>query len=44
MTKEIVTTVEVQSDPDQAWEVLIDFERWPDWNPDGRLHRASRGR
>ena len=33
MAREIVTTVEVRGEPERVWEVLTDFEHWPEWNP-----------
>jgi uncharacterized protein YndB with AHSA1/START domain len=26
--------VEIRAEPRTVWQVLTDFERWPDWNPD----------
>lgn len=26
--------IEIAVRPDVVWEVLADFERWPEWNPD----------
>jgi uncharacterized protein YndB with AHSA1/START domain len=26
--------IDVQAPPEVVWDVLTDFERWPEWNPD----------
>lgn len=26
--------IEVATGPDVVWDVMADFERWPDWNPE----------
>ena len=25
--------IEIEANPDEIWDVLVDFERWPNWNP-----------
>jgi hypothetical protein len=27
------TTLPIAASPDVVWNILTDFERWPDWNP-----------
>ena len=27
-------SVEIDAPPDAVWEVLVDVDSWPDWNPD----------
>ena len=31
--REIDTRIEIEAAPARVWEVLTDFERYPDWNP-----------
>lgn len=31
--KHIETEIVISSTPDKVWEVLTDFEKYPDWNP-----------
>ncbi|GAB6905924.1 conserved hypothetical protein [Desulfosarcina cetonica] len=31
--REIKTEIMINAKPDKIWSVLIDFERYPDWNP-----------
>lgn len=31
--KEIRTEIDINASPQRVWQVLIDFERYPDWNP-----------
>lgn len=26
-------SIEIEASPEQVWQVLVDFERYPDWNP-----------
>lgn len=26
--------IEIQADPDTIWDVLVDINNWPRWNPD----------
>ena len=30
---ELKTTIEIEALPSKVWEVLIDFNHHPDWNP-----------
>jgi len=32
MARELHTMVEISASPDQVWQVLTDFDAWPDWN------------
>jgi hypothetical protein len=29
----IVTEIEINATPEQVWAVLVDFQKYPDWNP-----------
>lgn len=31
--KTLVTEIEIQASPEQVWNVLTDFDSYPDWNP-----------
>lgn len=31
--KEIRTEIDINASPQRVWQVLTDFERYPDWNP-----------
>lgn len=31
--KEIITTIDIQASPEAIWQVLTDFESYPEWNP-----------
>lgn len=31
--KEIRTEILINKDPDKIWNILMDFEKYPDWNP-----------
>lgn len=31
--KTLHTEIEVHAPPERVWEALVDFERYPDWNP-----------
>lgn len=33
MTKNIHTTIDIEASPDAVWSVLVDLERYEDWNP-----------
>lgn len=33
MAKEITTQITIRSTPEKVWDILTDFERYPDWNP-----------
>ena len=33
MALEIETKIRINASPKQVWDVLIDFERYPEWNP-----------
>ena len=35
--KELVTAVEVDAPVATVWDVLVDFERYPEWNPRTRI-------
>lgn len=28
------SNVKIEADPESIWNVLIDIENWPNWNPD----------
>jgi len=32
MTKDIKTSIKIEASRDQVWEVLMDFEKYPEWN------------
>ena len=31
--KELITSIEIIASPVELWRVLIDFEKYPEWNP-----------
>ena len=31
--KELRTEIEIQASPEKVWQILMDFEKWPEWNP-----------
>ncbi len=31
--KEIYTEIEIQSTPEKIWDILTDFDNYPEWNP-----------
>jgi len=31
--KELKTSIEINSTPGKIWKVLLDFEKYPEWNP-----------
>ncbi len=33
MTKEIRTEITIQASPEKVWNILTDFNAYPDWNP-----------
>ncbi|GHB77638.1 SRPBCC domain-containing protein [Persicitalea jodogahamensis] len=33
MAKELKTQIRIEAAPDQVWDVLTDFEKYPAWNP-----------
>lgn len=33
MAKEIKTEIIIKSTPEKVWAILIDFEKYPNWNP-----------
>lgn len=33
MSKEIKTEIKIQASPEKVWQVLTDFENYPNWNP-----------
>ena len=33
MPHEIATTISISASPERVWAVLIDFARYPEWNP-----------
>lgn len=33
MSKSVETTIDVHATPEDIWNVLMDFERYPEWNP-----------
>ncbi|MFM2360786.1 MAG: hypothetical protein RLY16_2779, partial [Bacteroidota bacterium] len=33
MAKEIKTTIEIHASPARVWEVLTNFDEYPNWNP-----------
>jgi len=47
MAKEIKTEIHIQATPNKIWQLLIDFENYPTWNPfitsiKGRLELGSK--
>jgi hypothetical protein len=33
MSKELITSIEINASPSAVWKVLTDFSRFPQWNP-----------
>ena len=33
MAHELVTSIEIDAPPERVWEALVDFDRYPEWNP-----------
>jgi len=31
--RELTTSIEIESSPEAVWEILMDFEAYPEWNP-----------
>jgi len=31
--KQIRTEIEIKSNPEKVWDVLMDFDKYPEWNP-----------
>jgi hypothetical protein len=31
--KELITTIEINATPEKIWKVLVDFEKYHEWNP-----------
>ncbi len=31
--RELSTSIEIESPPEAVWEILMDFEAYPEWNP-----------
>ncbi len=31
--RELSTSIEIESSPEAVWEILMDFEAYPEWNP-----------
>jgi hypothetical protein len=31
--KELKTTIDINSTPTKVWQILLDFEKYPEWNP-----------
>jgi hypothetical protein len=31
--KEIITEILINSNPEKVWNILMDFDRYPEWNP-----------
>jgi hypothetical protein len=45
--KEISTEIEIEATPDRVWQVVCDFDAYPDWNPfirdiSGKAERGSK--
>ncbi|ELZ95103.1 cyclase/dehydrase [Haloferax mucosum ATCC BAA-1512] len=37
MTHEITTSIDIDAPPARVWEVLVDFDHYPEWNPFMRI-------
>ena len=33
MTKQIKTSIHINATKEKVWEILMDFEKYPEWNP-----------
>ncbi len=33
MTKQIKTSIQIKANKETVWQVLMDFEKYPEWNP-----------
>ncbi|MDN5201892.1 SRPBCC domain-containing protein [Fulvivirgaceae bacterium BMA10] len=31
--KELLTTIDIQAPPEKIWDILTDFDKYPEWNP-----------
>lgn len=31
--KELRTEIEIQASPEKVWQILVDLDKWPEWNP-----------
>lgn len=40
--KELFTEIEIKATPESVWQLLTDFEKYPEWNP--FIRRASEDR
>jgi hypothetical protein len=39
--RELETSIEIDATPERVWEILTDFDSYPDWNP---FIRSARGK
>jgi hypothetical protein len=39
--RELQTSIEIDATPERVWEILTDFDSYPDWNP---FIRSARGK
>ncbi|REA06150.1 SRPBCC domain-containing protein [Haloferax sp. Atlit-6N] len=37
MAHEIETSIDIDAPPERVWETLVDFDRYPEWNPFMRI-------
>ena len=33
MAKQIITTINIEANPETIWKILTNFEKYPEWNP-----------